>query len=63
MNWSLKMKIIEKFGSQVDFAQEMKIDETLVSKIVRGRRKLNPEKQSIWATSLGCKPEDIFCEN
>jgi plasmid maintenance system antidote protein VapI len=50
MNWELKQRIIEEYGSQVDFAQTIKVNETLVSKIVRGRR----------AKALGCKPNDIF---
>jgi plasmid maintenance system antidote protein VapI len=60
MNKILKAKIFEKYGTQGDFAQAVKVDETLVSKIVRGRRNLDPEKQSIWAKALGCHPRDIF---
>jgi plasmid maintenance system antidote protein VapI len=60
MNWELKQRIIEEYGSQVDFAQTIKVNETLVSKIVRGRRTLDPERQLIWAKALGCKPNDIF---
>jgi len=63
MNLFLKLKIIEKFGTQGDFAQTIKVDETLVSKIIRGRRTLDPEKQHIWARALDCVPEDIFKEN
>lgn len=62
MNWKLKQRIIEEFGSQVDFAQTVKVNETLVSKIVRGRRTLDPERQLIWAKVLGCKPKDIFTD-
>jgi plasmid maintenance system antidote protein VapI len=62
MNWKLKQRIIEEYGSQVDFAQTIKVNETLVSKIVRGRRTLVPEKQLIWAKALGCKTKDIFAD-
>ena len=60
MNKKLKAKIIEKYGTQADFAPVIDTDESLISKIIRGRRKLNPEMQFIWAKALGCKPEDIF---
>ena len=60
MNLKLKAKIIEKYGTQADFAPVIDTDESLISKIVRGRRKLNTEKQLVWAKALGCRPEDIF---
>jgi len=60
MNLFLKTRIIEKFGTQVDFAQEIKVSETLVSKIVRGRRAIDPEWQLIWAKALDCDPKGIF---
>lgn len=60
MNRKLKAKIVEKFGTQADFSQEIKIDETLVSKVVRGRRQLSDESKKIWAKVLDCKPEELF---
>ena len=60
MNLSLKFKILEKFSSQADFAQAVNTDESTVSRIIRGRRTLNPEMQLIWAKALGCNPKDIF---
>ena len=60
INWALKTKIVERYGSQVDFAQTIKANETFVSKVVRGRRKLDTEKKIAWAKALGCKPKDIF---
>ena len=62
MNKILKAKIIEKFGTQADFAQTININEELVSRIVRGRRTLNSETQRKWADVLECKPGDIFKE-
>jgi transcriptional regulator with XRE-family HTH domain len=62
MNRKLKAKIVQHFGTQSDFAQVIGADETLISKIVRGRRKLNPSIQRIWADVLGCKPKDIFTD-
>ena len=60
MNRKLKAKIVEKYGTQADFAPVIDTDESLISKIIRGRRKLDPEKQLAWAKALGCRPEDIF---
>lgn len=62
MNLSLKLKILEMFKSQSDFADAVNADESLVSRIIRGRRKLKPEKQMIWAKALGCKKKDIFAD-
>lgn len=60
MNWELKQQIHKVCGSQVEFAHLVKCNETLVSKVVQGRRKLKPEMQLIWAKVLGCKLKDIF---
>ena len=60
MNWELKQKIVEKCGSQVDFAHLVKCNETLVSKVVRGRRTLDPDKQIIWAEALHSTPRELF---
>lgn len=60
MNLPLKIKILEKFPSQADFAQEIDADESLVSRIIRGRRKLDPEKQIVWAKVLNSTPRELF---
>jgi plasmid maintenance system antidote protein VapI len=36
MNLILKAKIVENYGTQADFAQVIGIDETIVSRVVRG---------------------------
>ena len=53
-NLKLKIKILENYGSQVDFAQTLGICESGVSKIVNGRRLLSPEQKEKWAELLGC---------
>lgn len=60
MNLKLKAKIIEKYGTQADFAPVIDIDESLISKIVRGRRTLPVEKQVEWAEALGSTPRELF---
>ena len=63
INKQLKARIFEVFGTQADYAQEIGEDETLVSKVIRGRRTLSLEKQEVWATALGRKPQELFSEN
>ena len=60
MNRKLKAKIVEKYGTQADFAQENNLDESIVSRIIRGRRTLDAEGQKMWADALDCKPVDLF---
>lgn len=60
MNRKLKAKIVENFESQANFAQIIKIDESIISRIVRGRRTLPVEDQQKWAAALGCKAGELF---
>ena len=60
MNLKLKAKIVENFENQANFSQIVKVDETLISRIIRGRRELKPEEQTRWAAILNCKREEIF---
>jgi hypothetical protein len=60
MNLSLKFKILEKFPSQADFAQSVGEHESLVSRIIRGRRTLDPERQREWAKALKSSVKELF---
>lgn len=60
MNLKLKAKIIENYGSQVDFSEAINVNETIISKVIRGRRTLDPEKQIIWAQALRSTPLELF---
>ena len=60
MNLKLKARIIEKYGTQADFAPVIDTDESLISKIIRGRRTLPVEKQVEWAEALGSTPRELF---
>ena len=53
MNRKLKGKIVEKFGSQWEFAQAVHEHESNVSRIIRGRRELSGESKKVWADALG----------
>ena len=52
MNKRLKGKIVERFGSQADFAQKAMVDETIVSRVIRGRRVLPDAEKARWAKIL-----------
>ena len=62
VNWPLKMRIIEVFRSQSDFCRAIGESESLVSRIIRQRRELPPEKKLEWASVLQCESEDLFEE-
>jgi len=60
MNRILKARIIEKYGTQADFSQAVKTDETVISRVVRGRRQLDNEAQKKWADALECEAQELF---
>jgi transcriptional regulator with XRE-family HTH domain len=60
MNLALKVAIIRKFGTQADFAMAIGDDETMVSRVIRGRRVLAPKKQEAWAEILDVPIYQIF---
>jgi hypothetical protein len=55
MNKRLKGRIVEIFGCQADFAQKAKVDESLVSRVIRGRRDLPEDEKDRWAKILKCE--------
>lgn len=61
MNKTLKAKIVEKFGSQVEFAKAIGEHEPIVSRVIRGHHYLSAEERLRWAIALGCEDaESIF---
>ncbi|MCP4623164.1 MAG: XRE family transcriptional regulator [bacterium] len=60
MNKKLKLKIVEKFGSQAEFSIRVPEDESMISRVILGRRRLSPERQRAWAEVLRCKAQDLF---
>jgi plasmid maintenance system antidote protein VapI len=60
MNRILKSKIIENYGSQFEFSLRLGVHETIVSRIVCGKRTLSPEDQKRWASLLGADPQRLF---
>jgi len=62
MNIPLRIKIIERYKTQSDFAAAHRLTDSFVSRVVQGRRELSPKEQHQWARALKCKPSDIFQE-
>lgn len=60
MNKILKGKIVEKFGSQFEFARIIGAHEADVSRVIHGRRDLDQDSQEKWAEVLGDDPQRLF---
>jgi transcriptional regulator with XRE-family HTH domain len=56
----LKIEILKKYPSQCDLALELKISESLLSKIVRGRHEATPELRCAIAEKLGISEMELF---
>lgn len=54
MNKELRLKILEAFGTQSDFAAKIGKHESMVSRVVRGRKALSKEDARVWSEALGC---------
>jgi len=63
MNWKLKKRILELYQSQANFAEAAKVHDSVISRVVRERRRLSKEEKKRWAFLLRCKPEQIFHES
>ena len=59
MNRQLKALIIGRFGTQTNFAKIAKEPEPVISRIIRGRDPLSPERALKWSKILGCKIQQI----
>ena len=60
MNRNLKLRIISNYDSQADFSKAIGRAQSLVSRVVRGRKTLTMDEKRRWAVLLHCKSEDIF---
>ncbi len=59
MDNKLKAKIVERYGTQADFAVKIGVDESVVSRVLRGRRYLTPEAGAKWARALGVPKDQL----
>ena len=57
MNKQIRLSILTKFDSQADFAQVLNIDESIISRVLRGRRKLSKHDVEKWIKVLKCDPK------
>lgn len=53
---TVKIEILKKFQSQADFAAAARISESHVSRVLKGRKKLNGDEVKIWKNVLNCDP-------
>jgi len=57
MDFKLKAKIVEKFGSQREFSRRLGVNESVVSNVVRGKALNRPDAEK-WAAALGIPAEN-----
>ena len=63
MNKFLKGKIVERFGSQFEFARAIGEHESIVSRVIRGHHTMTVEGRKKWAQVLGCNDADSLFEH
>jgi transcriptional regulator with XRE-family HTH domain len=59
-NLVLKARIIERFGTQTDFARLLGMSEDRLSKLIHGRLKPREDERKTIARKLGAAPEELF---
>ena len=59
---NLKTEIIKRFNTQSDFSFAAKINESKLSKIIRGRRLPSLEERNKISSLLGISENDLFQE-
>lgn len=62
LNLPLKAEIIRKCGSQAQFARDLGIHDSGVSRVVRGWKELSDEQKAVWADILQVEVGEIFSE-
>jgi len=60
VNNFFKGKIVQEFGTQADFAAAVGVDESVVSRVVRGRRDIPVQIKRQWAEVLKCDAQELF---
>ena len=60
MNLNLKVAILRRYPVQADFAKQIGISETVLSRLVQQRREATPELKETIAAELGVDPSEIF---
>jgi len=60
MNLRLKVEILRRYPTQCDLARDLKVSESLLSKIVRGRYEPSPELRRALAEKLLVPEGELF---
>ena len=60
VNLKLKARIVEKFGSQWQFARHLNSHEAVISRVIRGHWNLSEAERDKWAKALESEPEILF---
>jgi len=60
IRWNLKKRMVEVFGSQLNFSQKVNISPSELSQVIMGRKHLDPSDQKKWAKLLGANPKELF---
>jgi len=60
MRWNLKKAIIDKHGSQEDFARQIGIDPTRLSRIIRGHISPSEAEIELFSRKLDKEPAYLF---
>ena len=63
MNLKLKFAVIEKFGSQADFAKILGVSESKMSRIIRERQEPEPAIKETISRKLGVPEGELFSQN
>lgn len=60
MNIPLKIKILERFGTQCAFSDALELHESYVSQVIHERRKLDRAEMVRWSKALRVRTDEIF---
>jgi hypothetical protein len=60
MNKALRLKILERFDTQLEFSHELRVHPSTISSVIRGKTELTLQQQELWAEKLRCTVKEIF---
>ena len=63
MNLKLRGRILSQYPTQADFAKVIGVSETILSRIIKGRREATPQQKKAMAEILGLIEDELFPQN
>lgn len=63
MNLKLRGLILSQYPTQADFAKVIGVSETILSRIIKGRREATPQQKRTMAEILGRIEDELFPQN